>query len=174
MDELSEVNWSEVCRNAISAYVVAKKNPTPQIDLLVTSLVPRFYPHRGPELEIALRFDNRMPREVEIDRMIFEVALVDKGGKPLGLLKGSDLQILSIGPNSFFSQTIYTDFNFDWFVHVDEITTRSFYATVSFTVYVRNFKQSVRGSAQLTIQKEEWKDVADKIREEFKLAKNDR
>ena len=33
MDTLSEVNWSEICRKAISRYIAQRKNPSPQIEL---------------------------------------------------------------------------------------------------------------------------------------------
>ena len=72
MDRIAEVNWSEVCRNAISRYITERKNPSPNIELDLRSsrLTADTFETGYPTLSIDLRIYNKMDSAITVDRIL--------------------------------------------------------------------------------------------------------
>ena len=165
MDRLSEVSWSEVCRNAISHYIAQRKNPTPNIELDPRNV--RLYNHGFetgyPTLSIDLRIHNKMDSEITVDRILFNAKFIREDGYQPAIDSGSDLYKRIIDPGSVGGATL------DLIIPKEKIESlqtefqSTFYCDIRCIVFVEGFKQPYNQGVRTTIPIDHWNDFVKKV-----------
>ena len=163
MDKLSEVNWSEVCRNAIFIYMEQRKNPTPKIELDLRSVRLTDYDFQTgyPAIIMDIKLSNKLPSEIIIDRMFATARFIHD----LKVLTASQTNNLKITHVPAYDCGLFT-FNFTMLS--DKLNTlrdefnSSFECTIEIEVYVSGFKNSFSQTLQTTIAIDAWQNLLNK------------
>jgi len=176
MDALSEVNWSEICRNAISKYVEQRKNPTPNIELdLRNSRIIHYNFDTGyPTLSIDLRIHNKMSSEITVDRVLSKARFFTEDRRVLALGSANDLRRRRIGSNSVGGATIHFVFLREKIIELRDIFKSTFECHVSCTVFVDGFKNEYNQEVKTVIPIDRWSEVVKKVLKTNKATQVDR
>ena len=163
MDSLSEVNWSEVCRSAISGYIAQRKNPTPQIelDLRHARLTHYSFETGYPTLSIDLKINNKMDSEITVDRILSNAKFVkDANYLPIG--SAHDLRKKNIGSNSSGGATIHFRLPEEKIVELKDVFKSTFDCHVRCVVFVEGFRNEYNQEVKTRIPIDEWNDIVRK------------
>lgn len=165
MDKFPEVSWSEICRNAIGGYIQARKNPTPQIQLMGKEIRP--YPHHEsgyPGLSINLLIQNNMNFEIVIDRILYNVKFRDEGGNYQ--VAGSDVDLYKrpIVANSMGGLQFFMKMTENRIMNLNKFFGKTFQCRIECIVFVEGFKTPYRQEVgELKIPIDEWKEFVKTI-----------
>ncbi|HLE75552.1 MAG TPA: hypothetical protein VI864_05855 [Candidatus Bathyarchaeia archaeon] len=164
MDKLSEVNWSEVCRNAISMYIEQRKDPTPKIELDIRNsrLYDYDYETGYPTLIMDIRIQNRMNSEITVDRILTIVRALDPAGRTVPFGQANDLHRRIIGSNSVGLATIRLAFPREKLGELQNIFKSTFDCRVNCVVFVDGFKNEYRQEITFQIPIDVWNNVLEK------------
>lgn len=167
METLSEVNWSEICRNAISRYVTQRKNPTPNIELdLRNSRITHYDFATGyPTLSIDLKIHNKMNSEITVDRILSKARFFTEERRALGIGSANDLRRRVIGSNSAGGATIDFVFTKEKITELQDALKSTFECHVSCMVFVDGFKNEYNQEVKAVIPIDRWNDVVKKALE---------
>ena len=160
MDTLSEVNWSEVCRNAISLYVEQRKNPAPKIELDLRSVRLTGYDFQTgyPAIIMDVKLSNKLSSEIVIDRMCATARFIHD----LKVLTVSQTNNLKITHVPAYDCRLFT---FNFILLSDKLNTlkdefnSSFECTIEIEVYVSGFKNSYSQTLETTIAIDAWQNL---------------
>jgi len=159
MDKFPEVSWSEICRNAISRYIQARKNPTPQIQLRGKEIRPYSYHESGyPGLFIDLLIQNNMGFEIVVDRILYNVRFDVKGNFRN---VGSDVDLYKrvVSANSMGGSQFFLKMTKDKIVSLDQCIEKTFQCRIECFVFVEGFNAPYRQDLfELKIPIDEWKE----------------
>jgi hypothetical protein len=161
MDAQAEVNWSEVCRNAISLYLENRRNVVPKLSLRVdrTAFSYNLW-MRAPQLTTLLAIRNLMGREIILDRVLYGVNLsLARSGNMLAHHDGVYLNKHVLAQDSEINLAL------DW--SPDYMTMERLIRTVkasmnlqsNFTIFVEGIKQAHNASGTSIIPIDEWNEA---------------
>ena len=163
MDKLSEVSWSEICRNAISRYIAQRKNPNPIIELSLPQAGITHYSFETgyPSLMLELKIHNRMDSEITIDRVLVNAKFVKEGGfYPIG--SAYDLRKRNIGSNSTGGATIHLILPKEKIRELENIFKSTFECQIRCIVFVEGFRNEYNQEVKMRIPIDDWNDVVTK------------
>lgn len=164
MDTLLEVNWSEICRNAISSYISQRKNPAPNIELTLaqSSITHYSYDTGYPTLNIDLTIHNKMDSDITVDRILSKVMFTDENRMhPIGV--AYDLRRRNIKANSNGSSTIRLILHKEKLLGLEDVFKSTFDCYISCAVFVDGFGNEYHQDVKTTIPIDIWKDVLNKV-----------
>jgi len=166
MDTLSEVNWSEVCRKAISRYIAQRKNPVPDIelDLRVSRLIPDSFETGYPTLSIDLRIYNKMESEITVDRILSNASFI-KDGRVYAIGSGYDLHKRNIGPNSAGGAQIHLILLREKISKLKDVFKSTFPCIIRCVVYIEGFRNPYNQEVKTRIPIDDWNDIVKKVLE---------
>jgi len=158
MDTLSEVNWSEICRKAISRYIAQRKNPIPKIelDLREVRLDSHGYQTGYPTLTVPLRIHNKMESEIMVDRILYTIKSITEDGHQYILGTGCDLYKRIIDSNSIGTATIYSTLPNEKIESLKNVFTSTFRCDIHFIVFVDRFRSPYNQDVQTRIPIDDW------------------
>jgi len=161
MDTLSEVSWSEICRNAISRYIAQRKNPTPSLELTIqdSRLTHYNFDTGYPTLTISLRIYNKTDSEVTVDRILSTARFLTDDGRHLAIGSAYDLRKKIIKSNSFGSGRIHLILPKEKIAELDGIFKSTFSCRISCIVFVEGFKNEYNQEINTRIPIDDWKTV---------------
>jgi hypothetical protein len=164
MDKLSEVSWSEICRNAISLYISQRKDPTPKIELDVRNsmLVDYDFDTGYPTMTMDIRIQNRMTSEINVDRILAIARAYSKDGQTLVLGQTNDLHRRIINPNSFGAAMIRFVLLKEKLAELQNKFDSTFNCSVECMVFVDGFKNGYNQSIIVQIPIDVWNTVVKK------------
>jgi len=160
MDRLSEVSWSEVCRNAISHYIAQRKNPTPNIelDLRNSRLTADGFETGYPTLSIDLRIYNKMDSIITVDRILSNIAFFRQDQRfPIGV--AYDLHKRIVGANSIGGATIHLPLPKEKIRELKDKFNSTFDCRINCTVYVEDFRNEYNREVKAKIPIDVWESV---------------
>lgn len=163
MDRLPEVNWSEICRKAISIYITQRDNPTPRIELEIRSstVTAKSFDTGYPTLSITLKVHNKMDSRVVVDRILSTATFWEyQTAFPIG--SAYNLRRRPILPHS--STMFRIDFPLlkEKISELSEKFTKTFDCRVANTVYVESFGNEYNQEVKTQIPIDIWKDIVKK------------
>lgn len=163
MDKLTEVRWSEICRDAISRYIVQRKNPSPRIELeLRSSRITHYDFSTGyPTLSLDLRIHNRMDTEITVDRILANARFI-KDSTYLAIGNAHDLRKKNIPPNSSGPATIHLLLPTEKIRELKGEFESTFNCEVSCYIFVEGFKNGYNKSVKTKVPIDQWEDVVAK------------
>lgn len=166
MDALSEVNWSEICRKAISRYIAERKNPIPQIQLRAGETInPESYHESGyPGLLINLLIQNQMSFEIVVDRILFKVSLFTTRGQWDSVGSDVDLYRRSVSAGAMGGAQLFLRMLKEKIIHLDQFLSETFRCRVECILFVEGFRSPYKGQAYFKIPIDEWKKFVDKMK----------
>ena len=164
MDELSEVNWSEICRKAISKYIAERKNPTPSIelDLRNASLVSQGSETGYPTLIFNLRIHNKMNSDITVDRILFNIRFTTQGHVH-AVGSAVDLHRRHVAANSVGGAQLHMALSR---VKIDELKSAfksTFDCLISCIIYVDGFRDEYRQEAKTRIPIDDWDEFVARV-----------
>lgn len=165
MDTLTEVNWSEVCRNAISRYIAQRKNPTPNIELELRNsrLIDLAYETGYPTLSIDLRIHNKMDSGIMVDRILANASFFERDGSHVRHIGAAhDLHRRIIGAHSVGGATIHIPFPKEKILELRDVFDSSFDCRVRCLVFVEDFSNAYNQEVKATIPIDLWNNVVKK------------
>jgi len=164
MDKYSEVSWSEICRNAISQYIAQRENPTPRIELYITS--PRLcdydYEIGYPTLTLDFKILNRMNSKITVDRILTTTFAVKPDGKQIGFGSANDLRRKTIEPNSTGFATVDIPLTKEKLKELQNKFKISVDCKVKCTVFVDGFEHAYEQEIPFLIPLAVLNDIANK------------
>lgn len=175
MENLSEVNWSEVCRNAISQYIAHRKNPTPKIELSLdrTSLEHEHLQTGYPTLTIRLKIHNNMDSEIMVDRIIVNIKLFENSRTiPIGY--AYDLNKKTINSHSTTHAPIYLALPKEKIEDLASTFTSTFHSEIRCVVYVEGFRNYYQQDLTTRIPIDDWKRVVKEALKKHQTTRVDR
>ena len=157
MDALSEVNWSEICRKAISKYIAERKNPTPSIelDLRNASLISQGYETGYPTLRVDLRIQNKMNSDITVDRILFNVRFTAQGHVHM-VDSAVDLHRRNIAANSVGGAQLHLVLPREKIDEMKSAFQSTFDCLITCLVYVDGFREAYRQEAETRIPIDDW------------------
>lgn len=157
MVQLSEVNWSQICRKAISQYIMQRKNPKPnlELDLNDSRLEYPYHPSGYPVLTISTRIHNKMDFEIVIDRIQLDVSFW-KGNRTFSIDRRYDLNKQVIPGNSTINKQSYAVLHREKIDELQKTFDSSFRCKISCLVFVEGFKQPYHRNIKTKIPIDEW------------------
>lgn len=164
MDNLSEVNWSEVCRNAISRYMAQRKNPTPKIELDLRSsrLTHLAFETGYPTLSMDLRIYNKMDSEITVDRILFNISFI-KESTYHAIGSGYYLHKRNIGSNSFGVAQIHLVLPKEKIRELEDVFNSTFDCRVRCVVFVEGFRNEYNTEVQTRIPIDIWENLVKRV-----------
>jgi hypothetical protein len=165
MDKLSEVNWSEISRKAISEYIAQRKNPHPTISLdLREARLEMYYPYGQPSIMLTLNIHNKMAIKLTIDRILFNVRFrTNQESREFRVGLGFDLNRRALEPNSI-SNTVLSLPLFKW--KLEELEgnfSSTFPCIVECTVIADGFNNPYHQEVRTEIPIDRWLDFQKKV-----------
>lgn len=166
MDALSEVNWSEICRKAISRYITERKNTTPQIQIRAGEGVrPESYHKSGdPGLQINLLLQNQMSFEIVVDRILFDVSFLTTRGQWDSVGSDAYLYRRFISANAMDGAQLFLRMLKEKISFWDQFLESTFKCRVGCTVFVEGFRAPYEGHAYFEIPIDKWKKFVDRVK----------
>lgn len=165
MDTLSEVNWSEICRKAISRYIAQRKNPTPKIelDLREVRLDSHGYQTGYPTLTVPLRIHNKMESEITIDRILYTIQSITEDGHQYILGSGCDLYKRIIDSNSIDTATIRSPLPNEKIASLKNVFTSTFRCVIRCIVFVDGFRNPYNQDVTTRIPIDDWRELSKRV-----------
>ena len=163
MDQYTEVSWSGICRKAIKRYVDKRKNPTPkiQLDLSSSRLTADVFDTGYPTLTIDLRIYNKMDSAITTDRILANISFW-KENQIFAVGLTNDLHKRLIGANSVGGATLRVPLVKEKIEALKEVFKSSFECRANCTVYVDGFEQYYSREVRTTIPIDVWQNVLEK------------
>ena len=167
MDTLSEVNWSEVCRNAISQYIAQRKNPTPNIELdLRNARLTNYDFETGyPTLGIDLRIHNKMNSEITVDRILSTAGFITQDRKILAIGRAYDLYKRNIGSNSVGGATIHFVLPKEKITSLQSEFNSTFTCNIRCMIFADGFRNPYNQDVRTEIPIDRWKKFVERALE---------
>ena len=160
MDEFTEVSWSQICRDAISRYIVVRKNPTPKIelDLQRIDLRAKDFVQGYSSLIITLRIHNKMDFEIIVDRIIFHVDFWNSS-RVYTMGNSFDIHKIILNPTSTVTKSTYLNIYKEKIYELKNIFNATFPCSIRCVVFVEGFKQPYNTELHTRIPIDEWLEV---------------
>jgi len=161
MEKLSEVNWSEICRSAISEYIRIRENPSPLLEF--SAIRETCDENNGVQrISIDLAIQNLMNVEVTIDRIFYEVWLATKG-RFVYASSGQYLRKQKIPQKS--KRNIRLSAEIDRFrtLELETEFKETFDCKFVLETFTEEFKDELRGEVIVKIPIDEWQKSADSV-----------
>lgn len=160
MDKYSDVNWSEVTRKSIQAYLLNRKNSFPPLDFEIKEIHVR-YDHdlMRPSMSLSFKATNKLDSELIIDRILFKVEF-DKEygrGKLEGAFTGQFLEYQSIIGQGDSNIKITFNPEVDMLRRLSDKMDATFWVYATLTVYVQGFTSPQIKVPPLKVPIDEWK-----------------
>ena len=176
MDKLSEVSWSEICRNAISRYIAQRKNPTPNIELdLRNARLNRYAFETGyPTLSIDLKIHNKMNSEITVDRILSNAKFLAEDSRYLPVGSANDLHRRFIGPNSDGFTTIHLVLPEKRIIELQDKLKSTFDCQIRCAVIVDGFRNEYNQEVKTIIPIDRWNDLVKQISKTHQATRVDR
>jgi hypothetical protein len=164
MDKLSEVNWSEISRNAISEYIAHRKNPHPSIELDLREIrLDPYHPSGYPTLTATLRIHNKMSVDIVVDRTVYQVRFRSRQTeREYRAGCGFDLNFVSIKANSIGQAQLFLPLFREKFEELDGNFSSTFKCTFSCYVTVKSFKEVYRQDVTAEIPIDKWMEFSNR------------
>jgi hypothetical protein len=164
MEAQAEVNWSEVCRNAIQVYLENRRSTAPRLSVRIERTSIDYYSTLvTPQLNIQLAVRNLMGREVMVDRILFTSNLVSvKTGNTLFYLDGAYLSKFSLAADGEQIIPCVRPLDYMTMERLIRAVKGSFRAQIAITVFVDGLRQPLIANATATIAIDEWNEAVDK------------
>ena len=161
IDMLPEVNWSDVCRKAISRYIAERRNPTPNIELsLGEARLERYtHPTGYPTLAIMLRILNKMDSEISIDRVLAEVRFLDQAGRQPTVGVGYDLHRRVLGPAAVGGSQVFIPLLREKVEELQDLFDSTFRCDVRCTVFAEGFGNPYNQEVSTRIPIDDWREL---------------
>ncbi len=164
MDELSEVNWSEICRKAISGYIIQRKNPNPPVELelrlatLNYSAIQTGY----PTVTLNLKISNRSNSEITVDRILCN-AQFREYDTHYGIGYANDLHPRYISPNSSGFSTVHFVLPKEKILELKDAFSGTFYCVIRCLAFIDGFRNPLNQEVQTRIPIDDWKSIVEKV-----------
>jgi len=141
MEKLPEVNWSEVCRNAINQYIQTRSSPVPQIQLMSEGIRP-FTDHESgyPGLLVDLVIKNNMNFEIVVDRILYTVKFFDASNNQFGVGSDVDLWRRVVRPNSVAKMQLFMKIPRQKVESLKACFTKTFQCRIKCVVFANEFQ----------------------------------
>jgi len=165
MDALSEVNWSEVCRNAISRYITQRNNPTPKIELTLRTaqLIANDSETGYPTIRLGLRIHNKMDSDITVDRILTQSSFFTEGGGYVTAIGfANDLHKRYIPKNSVAGAQIHVTIPKEKIADLKDKFKSTFDCRIICTVYVEDFRNEYNQEVKTMIPIDQWNDLVKK------------
>jgi len=164
MDKLSEVNWSEIGRKAISEYIAQRKNPHPSIGLDLRDVrMEMYHPSGYPTLTLILNIHNKMNINITVDRILYNIRLRSpKTSQEFRVGSGFDLNRRVFIPNSIGGTVLFLPL-FKW--KLEELEGKfssTFPCIVDCTVIANGFNNPYHQEVRTEIPIDRWLDFEKK------------
>ena len=164
MDKLSEVNWSDICRKAISQYIAQRKNPNPRIELELRDarLTHKSFETGYPTLSLTIKVFNRTDSEIIVDRILCKARFRNYDTHyAIGI--ANDLNRRGIGHNMTGHSSIHLVLSKEKIQQLKDVFDSTFYCDVSCIVYVDGFKNPHHQEIKTRIPIDDWRNVVEKV-----------
>lgn len=163
MDMFPEVNWSDVCRKAISRYIEERKNPTPNIELNLgeARLERHTYRTGYPTLTIFLRILNRTDSEITIDRVLTEVKFIAEDGRQPTVGVGYDMHKRAVGPTAVGTSEVLIPLFREKLQELQGIFNSTFICQVRCVVFVEGFSNPHYKEVSTRIPIDDWNELVE-------------
>ncbi len=173
MDAQTEVNWSEVCRTAISVYLDNRKNIQPRLSVRVDRTSFNYYPTISiPQLSIQLGIKNLMGRESTLDRIVFQTTLSSaKTGEMLALLEEVYLNKHTFAQDAELGVNCIHNVGYITMETLWRKMKGSFNTQTTFWIFVDGIKQPLSASASGVIPIDQWNESFEKYQKDMNRAK---
>jgi hypothetical protein len=160
MDALTEVNWSEICRGAISLYITQRKNPIPQIELSIYNyrMDAHDFETGYPTLTLDLRIFNKMNTEILVDRVLCSLTFRGRDRIfPIG--NACDLHRKWILANGVGGATIRLVLLKEKLIELKDNFQSTFNCEIRCSVIVENFWNEFTGEVSTKIPIDLWNET---------------
>ena len=160
MDKLPKVNWSEICREAITRNVNEKKNPTPAMELDIRDVRLDTHHESGyPTLTAYLRIHNKMNSDIPVDRILFKVEFWGpRSGNRYHVGQGVDLYRRIVPASSVGGAQLFLPIFEQKIKRLAGEFTRTFPCIIHCTVTVDGFRNPHNQDVRLEIPIDKWKE----------------
>jgi len=167
MDAQAEVNWSEVCRTAISVYINNRKNMVPRLSLRVDRTDFVYFPATVyPQVRLQLSIKNEMSREIVLDRVLYTTTFsIAKSGLQIAYLEGAYLNKHVLAPDATVGFSCYHNFEHIIMERLIHLVHGSMGMQTAFTVFVEGMKQPLAFGASGIIAVDEWEEASGKYQD---------
>jgi hypothetical protein len=161
MDEFPDVNWSELTRKAIQAYLENRKNAYPPIDFRIQEVHITYDNEiKKPLMSFSLKALNKSDSELIIDRTLFNIELYKEygRGKIQGAFVGQSLdyqRVLSGEHESEIKLVFYPDVGM--LKRLNNLLQSTFWIYITLTVYVKGFDLPQIKVPSIKVPIDEWK-----------------
>jgi len=165
MDALSEVNWSKVCRNAISRYIAQRNHPSPKIELTLRNalLIANDSETGYTTIRLGLRIHNKMDLDITVDRILTQSSFFTEGGGHITAIGfANDLHRRYIPKNSVGNAQIHVTIPKEKIRDLKDKFKSTFNCKITCTVYVEGFRQEYNQQVESIIPIDQWNDIVDK------------
>lgn len=161
MDTYSDVNWSEVCRKAISRYIVERKNPTPNIELNLGEVRLELQTYRTgyPSLAIVLRILNKMDSDVTIDRILVEAGFINEDGRQFTVGMSYGLHRIVLGPTVVGNSQVLIPLLREKVEELQGMFSSTFLCYVRCTVFAEGFNNPYNQEVSTRIPIDDWRQL---------------
>ena len=161
MEKLSEVNWSEICRGAISKYIRVRKSPRP---LLEFSAIRETCDERNgvQRISIDLSIQNLMNVDVTIDRIFYEVWLATKD-RFVYASSGQYLRKQRIPQNSKRNIRLSAEIDRFTTLELEPKFKETFNCKFVLEAFTEEFKDELHSDVIVKIPIDEWQKSADSV-----------
>ena len=161
MDEQPDVNWSKVCREAISAHIRLLENPYPEIKAELGEV--RFVYQKGkPGLILDLAFKNEMRTQLMLDRILFDVDFIPTPGTTLSVGSSVEVRKLYV-PAGKWLKRAFIDVDPDVIFLLDRQLTRPFQCRALITAFFEDFKEAYTISRAVKVPIYDWREFVDLV-----------
>lgn len=159
MDKLTDVNWSDVCRQAIRMYLTTRFQSNPPVLVSIESVsLETGYPDR---LQVMIALTNEIDSKIQLERIEFRIKLF--GGQQWDLGAGICYTAKEIPPKRRVTVPLRSEVRLEWLAVFNQATNQMFQCSVDIDVYAHGFSQPTRFSGLPVIPIDVWRRSADMI-----------
>jgi len=165
MDTLPEVNWSEICRNAVSQYIAQRKMPSPgiELDLSNSSITKYDYATGYPTLILGVKIRNNMDCDVLVDRILSTVSFLTDDSRILTVGSADDFQRKWIPKNSSGGSSLHLIFPREKINELKDVSKSTFDCYIRCTVYVEGFRREYSQELKTQIPIDTWNSIVKEV-----------
>jgi hypothetical protein len=156
MDELTEVSWSKVCREAIAKYITEREYPQPFIELDIRNpQLSNEHPSGYPTLTATLRIHNKMNVPILVRKILFGVKFRGiEAQEFIGL--SHDLNENVVRANSIGQRALFLPIFREKLKEISEDFNQTFVADFECSVICEGFERPYTANISSEIAIDKW------------------
>jgi hypothetical protein len=160
MDVMTEVNWSQICRNAISQYITTRQNPKPliEIDLQYSRLEEQSHRSGYPSLFLSLRIHNKMDFRITLDRLLMS-AEFRKDNHIYWVGSNNDLYRHAIEPYTTITKQTHITIFKEKILDLRDVFQSTFHGSIRCIAFVDDFAQPYSRELRTRIPIDDWQQL---------------